>query len=47
MLQTVRIWQGSEDGNYNCNYTLKDHTAEVNNFDSTYSHSDYTEKYAK
>jgi pre-mRNA-processing factor 19 len=28
-LQTVRIWQQSEDGNYNCIRTLKDHTAEV------------------
>jgi hypothetical protein len=29
MLQTVRIWQQSEDGNYSCIRTLKDHTAEV------------------
>lgn len=29
MLQTVRIWQESENGNYNCVHTLKDHTAEV------------------
>lgn len=27
--KTVRIWQGSDDGNYNCNHVLKDHTAEV------------------
>ncbi|MBA0555570.1 hypothetical protein Golob_025742 [Gossypium lobatum] len=27
--KTVRIWQGSEDGNYNCRHILKDHTAEV------------------
>ncbi|KAI3868846.1 hypothetical protein MKW92_030223, partial [Papaver armeniacum] len=26
---TVRVWQGSEDGNYNCRHVLKDHTAEV------------------
>ncbi|XP_056169066.1 clustered mitochondria protein homolog [Syzygium oleosum] len=28
-LQTVRVWQGSEDGSYNCRHVLKDHTAEV------------------
>ncbi|KQK23734.1 pre-mRNA-processing factor 19 [Brachypodium distachyon] len=27
--KTVRIWQGSEDGNYGCRHTLKDHNAEV------------------
>ncbi|KAF8401978.1 hypothetical protein HHK36_012929 [Tetracentron sinense] len=27
--KTVRIWQGSENGNYNCRHILKDHTAEV------------------
>ncbi|KAB8112931.1 hypothetical protein EE612_051735 [Oryza sativa] len=27
--KTVKIWQGSEEGNYNCIHTLKDHTAEV------------------
>ncbi|KAM0850094.1 hypothetical protein ACQ4PT_053324 [Festuca glaucescens] len=27
--KTVRIWQGSEDGDYSCIHTLKDHTAEV------------------
>ncbi|KMT16534.1 hypothetical protein BVRB_3g048280 [Beta vulgaris subsp. vulgaris] len=27
--KTVRIWQGSEDGNYDCRHVLKDHTAEV------------------
>lgn len=27
--KTVRIWQGNEDGNYNCRHILKDHTAEV------------------
>ncbi|XVF66405.1 hypothetical protein PTKIN_Ptkin10aG0032900 [Pterospermum kingtungense] len=27
--KTVRIWQGSEDGNYDCRHILKDHTAEV------------------
>ncbi|XP_038720575.1 pre-mRNA-processing factor 19 homolog 1-like [Tripterygium wilfordii] len=27
--KTVRIWQGAEDGNYNCRHVLKDHTAEV------------------
>ncbi|KAF4351627.1 pre-mRNA-processing factor 19 [Cannabis sativa] len=27
--KTVRIWQGSDDGNYNCNHVLKDHNAEV------------------
>ncbi|RLN41133.1 hypothetical protein C2845_PM01G40620 [Panicum miliaceum] len=27
--KTVRIWQESENGNYNCVHTLKDHTAEV------------------
>ncbi|KAG6766265.1 hypothetical protein POTOM_030337 [Populus tomentosa] len=26
---TVRVWQGSEDGNYDCRHILKDHTAEV------------------
>ncbi|KAG6757305.1 hypothetical protein POTOM_037613 [Populus tomentosa] len=28
-LYTVRVWQGSEDGNYDCRHILKDHTAEV------------------
>lgn len=28
-LQTVRVWQGSENGNYDCRHILKDHTAEV------------------
>lgn len=27
--KTVRVWQGSEDGEYNCRHILKDHTAEV------------------
>ncbi|KAB2067648.1 hypothetical protein ES319_A09G242400v1 [Gossypium barbadense] len=27
--KTVRIWQGSEDGKYDCRHILKDHTAEV------------------
>ncbi|KAL8104851.1 hypothetical protein AgCh_028862 [Apium graveolens] len=27
--KTVRIWQGSESGNYDCRHILKDHTAEV------------------
>ncbi|KAK0606954.1 hypothetical protein LWI29_006872 [Acer saccharum] len=27
--KTVRLWQGSEDGNYDCRHILKDHTAEV------------------
>ncbi|RXH78413.1 hypothetical protein DVH24_001931 [Malus domestica] len=27
--KTVRIWQGTDDGNYNCRHILKDHTAEV------------------
>ncbi|KAL3686766.1 hypothetical protein R1sor_013075 [Riccia sorocarpa] len=27
--KTVRIWQGQEDGSYNCKHVLKDHTAEV------------------
>ncbi|OVA02324.1 WD40 repeat [Macleaya cordata] len=27
--KTVRVWQGSEDGNYNCRHILKDHSAEV------------------
>jgi pre-mRNA-processing factor 19 len=27
--KTVRVWQGSEDGNFNCRHILKDHTAEV------------------
>ncbi|TYI95838.1 hypothetical protein E1A91_D01G026800v1 [Gossypium mustelinum] len=27
--KTVRIWQGSEDGNCDCRHILKDHTAEV------------------
>ncbi|TQD86864.1 hypothetical protein C1H46_027565 [Malus baccata] len=26
--KTVRIWQGTDDGNYNCRHILKDHTAE-------------------
>ncbi|KAJ0034557.1 hypothetical protein Pint_25149 [Pistacia integerrima] len=26
---TVRLWQGSEDGNYDCRHIMKDHTAEV------------------
>ncbi|KAB5545143.1 hypothetical protein DKX38_013255 [Salix brachista] len=29
MIKTVRVWQGSEDGNYDCRHILKDHTAEV------------------
>jgi len=28
-MQTVRVWQGGNDGNYNCRHVLKDHTAEV------------------
>ncbi|XP_059632306.1 pre-mRNA-processing factor 19 [Cornus florida] len=27
--KSVRIWQGSENGNYDCRHILKDHTAEV------------------
>ncbi|XP_075487337.1 pre-mRNA-processing factor 19-like [Primulina tabacum] len=27
--KTVRVWQGSENGNYDCRHILKDHTAEV------------------
>ncbi|KVI00414.1 Pre-mRNA-splicing factor 19 [Cynara cardunculus var. scolymus] len=27
--KTVRVWQGSENGNYDCRHVLKDHTAEV------------------
>ncbi|KAJ4827967.1 Pre-mRNA-processing factor 19 1 [Turnera subulata] len=27
--KTVRVWQGSDDGNYDCRHVLKDHTAEV------------------
>ncbi|KAJ4722792.1 pre-mRNA-processing factor 19-like [Melia azedarach] len=27
--KTVRLWQGSEDGNYDCRHILRDHTAEV------------------
>ncbi|KAE9592361.1 hypothetical protein Lal_00028351 [Lupinus albus] len=27
--KTVRLWQGSDDGNYNCRHILRDHTAEV------------------
>ncbi|GAB2245504.1 hypothetical protein Droror1_Dr00000997 [Drosera rotundifolia] len=27
--KTVRLWQGSENGNYDCRHVLKDHTAEV------------------
>ncbi|XP_042395488.1 pre-mRNA-processing factor 19-like isoform X1 [Zingiber officinale] len=27
--KTVRIWRGSEDGNYDCRHVLRDHTAEV------------------
>ncbi|KAK7393649.1 hypothetical protein VNO78_22209 [Psophocarpus tetragonolobus] len=27
--KTVRLWQGSDDGNYNCRHILKDHAAEV------------------
>ncbi|KAH7859217.1 hypothetical protein Vadar_033272 [Vaccinium darrowii] len=27
--KTVRLWQGSENGNYDCKHVLKDHTAEV------------------
>ncbi|XP_021730303.1 pre-mRNA-processing factor 19-like [Chenopodium quinoa] len=27
--KTVRLWQGSDDGNYDCRHVLKDHTAEV------------------
>ncbi|KAK7279190.1 hypothetical protein RJT34_24236 [Clitoria ternatea] len=27
--KTVRLWQISDDGNYNCKHILKDHTAEV------------------
>uniref|UniRef100_A0A0C9S5X1 Pre-mRNA-processing factor 19 n=1 Tax=Wollemia nobilis TaxID=56998 RepID=A0A0C9S5X1_9CONI len=28
--KTVRIWQGNEDGSYDCRHILKDHIAEVN-----------------
>lgn len=31
-LQTVRVWQGSESGDFECRHILKDHTAEVINF---------------
>ncbi|KAK6772902.1 hypothetical protein RDI58_028140 [Solanum bulbocastanum] len=27
--KTVRVWQNSENGNYDCRHTLKDHNAEV------------------
>ncbi|CAA7390575.1 unnamed protein product [Spirodela intermedia] len=27
--KTIRLWQGADDGNYNCLHVLKDHTAEV------------------
>lgn len=27
--KTVRVWQGSENDNYNCRHVLKDHSAEV------------------
>ncbi|KAG5573761.1 hypothetical protein H5410_063527 [Solanum commersonii] len=27
--KTVRVWQNSENGNYDCRHTLKDHSAEV------------------
>ncbi|KAJ3682398.1 hypothetical protein LUZ60_014971 [Juncus effusus] len=27
--KTVKVWQGAEDGNYNCINTLRDHNAEV------------------
>ncbi|CAM8921210.1 unnamed protein product [Rhodiola kirilowii] len=27
--KTVRIWQGSENGDYNCRHILKDHSAEI------------------
>ncbi|KAL8260063.1 hypothetical protein R6Q59_028016 [Mikania micrantha] len=27
--KTVRVWQGSENGNYDCKHVLRDHTAEV------------------
>jgi len=29
MDKTVRIWQGKDDGSYDCKHILKDHTAEV------------------
>ncbi|KAF9604851.1 hypothetical protein IFM89_010526 [Coptis chinensis] len=29
MSQTVRVWQGNEDGGYNCQHIWRDHTAEV------------------
>lgn len=32
ILQTVRVWQGSENGSYDCRHTLKDHNAEVLTF---------------
>ena len=30
LFQTVRLWQGSEDGNYECRHIMKDHDAELN-----------------
>ncbi|CAL9067992.1 unnamed protein product [Musa banksii] len=27
--KTVRVWQGTEDGSYDCRHVLRDHTAEV------------------
>ncbi|KAK7259319.1 hypothetical protein RIF29_24923 [Crotalaria pallida] len=27
----VRLWQGSDDGSYNCRHILRDHTAETLN----------------
>lgn len=36
VLQTVRLWQSSENGNYDCKHILKDHTAEVTMFWNPY-----------
>lgn len=30
LFQTVRLWQASENGKYDCRHILKDHAAEVN-----------------
>ncbi|KAG2403590.1 Pre-mRNA-processing factor [Vigna angularis] len=43
--KTVRLWQGSDDGNYNCRHILKDHTAEL--LQVSAMHSVYTSYFAE
>ncbi|CAI9776970.1 unnamed protein product [Fraxinus pennsylvanica] len=36
--KTVRVWKGSESGNYDCRHILKDHTVQLSLLNSTSDH---------